>query len=154
MWGSLFALLEHDLKRLLSYSSVENIGLILMALALCLMGRYFQQWDLAAMALAAALFHSLNHTLCKAGLFIGAGSIEAVTHTRDLAFLGGLVKRMPWTTGCFLANSLSAVALPPFNGFASKWMIYQCLFVLAMSKAQVFDRGLWALTLIGVLCPG
>ncbi len=150
IWGSLFALLEHDLKRMLSYSSVENIGLIIMALALCLMGRYFQQWNLAALALIAALFHSLNHSLCKAGLFVGAGGIEATTHTRDLAFLGGLVKRMPWTTACFLANGLSAVALPPFNGFASKWMIYQCLFALAMSKAQVFDRGL-SLTLVGIL---
>ena len=150
VWGSLFALLEHDLKRLLSYSSVENIGLILIALALCLMGRYFQQWDLANLALVAALFHALNHSLCKAGLFIGAGSIESVTRTRDLGLLGGLIKRMPWTSVCFLTNSLSAIAMPPFNSFASKWMIYQCLFLLAMSKVQVFDRAL-ALTLIGIL---
>ncbi len=150
IWGSLFALLERDLKRLLSYSSVENIGLILIALSLCLMGRYLGHWDLAYLAFAAALFHIVNHSLCKTGLFIGAGAIEAVTNTRDLALLGGLAKRMPWTTACFLANSIAIVALPPFNAFASKWMIYQSLFRLATSQAQVIDRAL-GLTLVGIL---
>lgn len=150
IWGSLFALLERDLKRLLSYSTVENIGLIFIALSLCLMGRYLGHWDLAYIAFAAALFHIVNHSLCKTGLFIGAGAIEAVTNTRDLAFLGGLAKRMPWTTACFLANSIAIVALPPFNGFASKWMIYQSLFRLATSQAQVIDRA-QGLTLVGVL---
>ena len=150
VWGSLFALLERDLKRLLSYSTVENIGLILIALALCLMGRYLHYWDLANLALTAALFHSLNHALSKTGLFIGAGSIEAITHTRDLSLLGGLARRMPWTTVCFLINSMAIIALPPANGFASKWMIYQSLFRLATSHAQVVDRAI-ALTIIGVL---
>ena len=150
VWGALFALLEHDLKRLLSYSSVENSGIVLVALGLCLMGRSAGQWDLAYLALAAALFHTVNHSLCKAGLFVGAGNIEAVTHTRDLTFLGGLAKRMPWTAGCFLANSLAIVPLPPFGGFASKWMIYQSLFKLAISDAQVFDRAL-GLCMVGVL---
>ncbi len=150
IWGALFALLEHDLKRLLSYSSVENMGVVLIALGLCLMGRCSGHWDLAYLALAAALFHTVNHSLAKAGLFVGAGNIEAVTHIRDLTFLGGLAKRMPWTAGCFLINSLAIVALPPFNGFASKWMVYQSLFKLAMSDAQVFDRGL-AISIIGLL---
>lgn len=150
LWGSLFALLEHDLKRLLSYSSTENMGLILIALGLCLIGHCLKLTDLAGLALAATLFQSFNHSLAKTGLFIGAGSVEAVSQTRDLAVLGGLVKKMPWTTASFLCNSLSAIAIPPFSGFASKWMIYQCLFTLALSKAQVIDRAL-SLTLIGIL---
>ncbi len=150
VWGSLFALLERDLKRLLSFSSIENIGLILIALALCLIGRSLHYWDLANLALTAALFHSLNHALSKTGLFIGAGSIEAVTHTRDLSFLGGLAARMPWTTTCFLINSMSIIALPPANGFASKWMIYQSLIQLATSHAQVVDRAI-ALIIVGIL---
>jgi len=150
VWGSLFALLERDLKRLLSFSTVENIGLILIALGLCLMARHLHCWDLANLALTAALFHSFSHALSKTGLFIGANGIEAVTYTRDLSFLGGLAGKMPWTTACFLINSMAIIALPPASGFASKWMIYQGLFQLATSHAQVVDRSI-ALIIVGIM---
>ncbi|MGI6384249.1 MAG: proton-conducting transporter membrane subunit [bacterium] len=129
-WGVLFALLQHDLKRLLAYHSVENIGIILMGLGVSLLGRQHHLPLLEQLGLAAALFHTLNHAIFKSLLFLGAGAVDACTHLRDIEKLGGLVHRMPWTTGAFVAGSAAICALPPLNGFASEWLLYQGFFKL------------------------
>ncbi len=141
-WGVLFALMQHDLKRLLAYHSVENVGLILMGIALCLIGRSCRLEVVAAIGLCAAVFHCVNHGLFKSLLFFGAGAIDARAHTRDLSLLGGLGKAMPWTMACFLIGSAAICALPPLNGFASKWLVYQSLFKLACFTHSPVDGGI------------
>ena len=130
--GVIYALVEHDIKRLLAYHSVENIGIILMGLGVALLACSMQVMSLFALALVACLFHLLNHALFKGLLFLGAGSISFATHTKNLELLGGLSKRMPITALCFFIGAVSISALPPFNGFASEWLSYQSLFSAAM----------------------
>ncbi|HEY9871364.1 MAG TPA: proton-conducting transporter membrane subunit [Candidatus Obscuribacterales bacterium] len=149
-WGVLFALTQRDLKRLLAYSSIENVGLILMGISVCLYCKVSGLPEVAAIALAAALFHCINHGLFKSALFLGAGAVDAGAGTRDLEQLGGLAGRMRYTTACFLASSLALCALPPFNGFASKWLLYQSLFRLASLPGSPVTHAL-ALACIGVL---
>lgn len=123
--GVLFALVQTDLKRLLAYSSVENLGIVFIALGLALLFQSTGHPNLAALALVAALYHALNHALFKSLLFLGAGAILHSTHERDLDQMGGLLRRMPWTGSFFLIGCLSISALPPFNGFVSEWLIFQ-----------------------------
>ena len=149
-WGVLFALLQHDLKRLLAYHSVENIGIILMGLGVALLGRAAHLELIAALGLAAALLHTLNHAVFKSLLFLGTGAIDAQTHQRDVEHLGGLIHRMPWTAVAFLTGSAAICALPPLNGFASEWLLYQGFFRLAMGGATMGLR-LGALLLMGWL---
>jgi hydrogenase-4 component B len=130
--GVLYALMQHDLKRLLAYHSVENIGIILIALGAALLFRSSGAGSLAALALAAGLFHTLNHAVFKTLLFLCAGSIQNAAHSRDLERLGGLMKRMPWTGACFLVGAAAIVALPPLNGFASEWLIFQSLLAVGV----------------------
>jgi hydrogenase-4 component B len=125
--GVLYALTENDLKRLLAYSSVENVGVILLGLGA---GLVLQSYGLHALALAgfgAALLHTVNHAAFKALLFFGAGNVLQQTHTRNMERMGGLVKGMPLTAGLFLVGSAAAAALPPLNGFASEWLVLQAL---------------------------
>jgi formate hydrogenlyase subunit 3/multisubunit Na+/H+ antiporter MnhD subunit len=125
--GVLHALMEHDLKRLLAYSTVENIGIIHIGLGLALA---FQANDLdwiAALALTAALFHVLNHALFKSLLFFGAGAVLAASGERDMDRLGGLIHRMPLTAFVFLVGCAAISALPPFNGFVSEWLTFQAV---------------------------
>lgn len=131
-WGVIFALLQHDLKRLLAYHSVENIGIILMGLGVSLIGTSYHSPIIAQIGLAAALFHTLNHALFKSLLFLGTGAIDARTHLRNVEQLGGLIHRMPWTATAFIVGSASICALPPLNGFASEWLLYQGFFGMAM----------------------
>ncbi|HNB22817.1 MAG TPA: proton-conducting transporter membrane subunit, partial [Candidatus Melainabacteria bacterium] len=140
-WGVLFALVQNDLKRLLAYSSVENVGLILLALAVCIKAHIANLPFIAVIALSAALFHCINHGLFKTLLFISAGALDAQAHSRDLRKLGGLAKLMPWTAFCFFIGSFSICSLPPFNGFASKWMLYQSLFRSTWQTASFIERG-------------
>jgi hydrogenase-4 component B len=123
--GVLYALMQHDLKRLLAYHSVENIGIILLALGAALILRSSGLYALSALALAAGLFHTLNHAVFKSLLFMGSGAVQNAAHSRDLERLGGLMRRMPWTGACFLVGAAAIVALPPLNGFASEWLVYQ-----------------------------
>jgi len=125
--GVLYALMEHDLKRLLAYHSIENIGIILMGLGASLMFLHTHHPVLATLALAAGLFHTLNHAVFKALLFLGAGAVLHATHTRDMEAQGGLIKRMPWTAFFFLLGAVAISALPPLNGFVSEWLTYQSL---------------------------
>jgi hydrogenase-4 component B len=125
--GVLYALMEHDLKRLLAYHSVENIGIILIGLGAAVVARSLGATTVVALALGAALFHVANHATFKALLFMGAGAIDGATGTRDIEHLGGLIRRMPVTAVCFLIGSAAISAVPPLNGFASEWLTFQAL---------------------------
>lgn len=125
--GVLYALMEHDIKRLLAYHSVENIGIILLGIGAAMMFRSSGLYSLSALALVAGLYHTLNHALFKGLLFLGAGSVMHATHTKNMEDMGGLLKAMPYTGLFFLIGSISICALPPFNGFVSEWLTYQSL---------------------------
>ena len=125
--GVLCALMEHDIKRLLAYHSIENIGIILMGFGAALMFRALDHPALAAMALVAALFHTMNHAIFKGLLFLAAGSAVQATKTRNMEEMGGLVRRMPATALFFLVGAVAISGLPPLNGFVSEWLTYQAL---------------------------
>jgi len=151
--GVLYALMEHDLKRLLAYHSVENIGIILLGIGVALVGRSLDLPGVIAVGLAAALFHVANHATFKALLFMGAGAIDAAVGTRDLERYGGLLRRMPITGACFLVGSAAISALPPLNGFASEWLTFQSLLTLGRVASEpqtallpLFAGGALALT--------
>ena len=126
--GVLLALQQHDLKRLLAFHSVENVGIILMGAGVAMLLRGVPGAEaLATLALAAALLHTLNHAAFKGLLFLGAGSVIARTGVRNMEELGGLARRMPWTAWLFLLGAIAISALPPLNGFVSEWMTFQAL---------------------------
>lgn len=123
--GVLYALMQHDLKRLLAYHSVENIGIILIGIGLAIIFASFGLQMLAALALVAGLYHTLNHAVFKGLLFMGAGAVLHATNERDMEEMGGLIHVMPWTAVLFLVGCVSISALPPFNGFVSEWLTFQ-----------------------------
>jgi hydrogenase-4 component B len=123
--GVLYALMQHDLKRLLAYHSIENIGIILMGLGMSMIFLGSGHPLLGTLGLVAALYHTLNHALFKGLLFLGAGAVLYRTHERDLERMGGLIHRMPVTAFMFLVGSVAISALPPFNGFVSEWLTFQ-----------------------------
>ncbi|HPT00812.1 MAG TPA: proton-conducting transporter membrane subunit, partial [Candidatus Aminicenantes bacterium] len=122
--GVLFALAQHDLKRLLAYHSVENIGIIALGIGLGVFGLSCHNPLLIYLGFAGGLFHVVNHALFKSLLFLGAGSVLHSAGTREIDILGGLLKRMPTTGTTFLIGSVAICGLPPLNGFASEFMIY------------------------------
>ncbi len=123
--GVLYALMQHDLKRVLAFSSVENIGIVFTGLGLALLYMATGNEVLAVVAFVAALYHSLNHALFKGMLFMGAGAILHSAGERDLERMGGLLRRMPWTGLFFLVGCIAISGLPPFNGFVSEWLTFQ-----------------------------
>jgi len=125
--GVLYALMEHDLKRLLAYHTVENIGIIFIGLGLALAFEANAMPAAAALALTAALLHVFNHSVFKSLLFFGAGAVLGATGERDMERLGGLVHRMPLTAFAFLVGCAAISALPPFNGFVSEWLTFQAI---------------------------
>ena len=125
--GVLHALMQHDLKRLLAYHTVENIGIIFIGLGLALAFRADGMPGAAALALAAALFHVFNHSLFKSLLFFGAGAVLTGTGERDMERLGGLIHRMPLASLAFLVGCVAISALPPLNGFVSEWLTFQAI---------------------------
>src|SRR5690242_9650031 len=125
--GILYALMEKDLKRLLAYSTIENIGVIFAGLGLALAFQANGQKLAAALAFTAALFHVLNHSFFKSLLFFGAGAVLTATGERDMDRLGGLIHRMPLTSFVVLVGCVAISALPPFNGFVSEWLIFQAM---------------------------
>jgi len=125
--GVLYALLQEDLKRLLAYSTVENIGIIFIGLGLALAFEANEMTGAAALALTAALLHVFNHSLFKSLLFFGAGAVLGATGERNMERLGGLIHRMPRTALAFLVGSAAISALPPFNGFVSEWLTFQAI---------------------------
>jgi len=126
--GVLYALAEHDIKRLLAYHTVENIGIILMGTGVGMVGIATGKPILASIGLLAALYHTLNHAVFKGLLFLGAGALTYATQTRNMAMMGGLARRMSWTASFFLVGALSIAAIPPLNGFVSEWLTYQAFF--------------------------
>jgi hydrogenase-4 component B len=153
--GVAFAIGQHDLKRLLAYHSVENIGIIVMGVGLALIGRALGRWDWVALGLAGGLLHVWNHALFKSLLFLSAGSVVHAAHTREIDHLGGLSKRMPATALAFAVGAVAICGLPPLNGFVSEFLIYLGLF----RTVQVGNGNSWvwaafaapALALIGAL---
>jgi hydrogenase-4 component B len=125
--GVLYALMEHDLKRLLAFHSVENIGIIFIGIGAGLMFQSFGLATLAALGIVAGLYHSINHACFKALLFLGAGSVLHAIGTRNMEAMGGLIKRMPRTALFFLVGACAISALPPLNGFVSEWLVFQAL---------------------------
>jgi hydrogenase-4 component B len=123
--GIVFAAVQTDMKRLLAYSSIENIGLVFAGFGLTLIFRGFGMGTLATLALTATLYHCLNHACFKALLFLCTGSVLHATQERSLGRLGGLIHRMPWVAWCALVGSVAIAGLPPLNGFVSEWLLLQ-----------------------------
>jgi formate hydrogenlyase subunit 3/multisubunit Na+/H+ antiporter MnhD subunit len=136
LMGVLYALMQNDLKRLLAYSSVENMGIIFIGLGLSLLFLATGHPLLGALAFVAALYHAINHALFKGLLFLGAGAVLHSANERDLDKMGGLLRRMPWTGFFFLTGCIAISALPPFNGFVSEWLTFQ-----AALQAWQLDSG-------------
>jgi len=157
--GVLWASAQRELKRLLAFSTVENVGIITMALGAALLLLRAGQPLGASLAFAAALLHTINHAFFKTLLFLGAGAFERATGSLELAHLGGLLRRMPWTGGAFMVGALAISGLPPFNGFSSEWLVLQSLLhvvrhgplAVALSGALAL-AGLAATAAVTLLC--
>jgi hydrogenase-4 component B len=153
--GVAFAIGQHDLKRLLAYHSIENIGIIVVGLGLALIGRTLGRADWVILGLSGALLHVWNHAFFKGLLFFSAGSVIHRAHTRQIDQLGGLAKTMPWTSLCFLVGAVAICGLPPLNGFVSELLIYLGLFGTLMDTSG--STFVWAslaapaLALVGAL---
>ena len=148
--GVAFALGQHDLKRLLAYHSVENIGIVLIGLGFALVAVEQGEAAWGVLALAGGLLHVWNHGLFKALLFLGAGSVLHATGTREMSRLGGLWRAMPWTTGLFSLGAVAISGLPPLNGFVSEWLLYLGLFDAATSRAPSTWAAIAAVVLLGL----
>ncbi|MFR4026369.1 MAG: proton-conducting transporter membrane subunit [Alistipes indistinctus] len=152
LWGVILAALQNDVKKLLAYSSIENIGIIFIALGTALLGKAEGSDPIFYAGMAGALLHTLNHSFFKSLLFMGAGNIYTATHTTSLDDLGGLGKRMPVTAILFLVGTLAICALPPLSGFVSEFLIYMGLLdgIAANGPVTVIAlSGLIFLALIG-----
>ena len=138
--GVTYAIFQHELKRLLAFHTIENVGIIFLGLGAALLFEARDQPGWAALALAAALFHTLNHALFKGLLFLAAGSFARAVHGLELDRLGGLLRRMRWTGGGFLIGAMAIAGLPPLNGFVSEWLTLQALVHLASSTGVIGQR--------------
>ena len=150
--GVVFAIAQHDLKRLLAYHSVENIGIIVIGLGLAMIGRSLGRVDWVVLGLAGCLLHVWNHSLFKSLLFLSAGSVVHATRTREIDCLGGLAKTMPWTAAMFLVGSVAICGLPPLNGFVSELLIYLGLFRTAgIGSGPSFVAAVFAVPILGAI---
>jgi hydrogenase-4 component B len=127
LFGIIFTIKENDIKKLLAYSTIENVGIILISLGLSVIFASYTNELLSSMSMFACIFHIFNHSIYKSSLFLGAGSILSETHTSSLNKLGGLIKKMPQTAFFFLISVLSIISVPYFNGFISEWILYQSI---------------------------
>jgi hydrogenase-4 component B len=157
--GVLWAIVQHDLKRLLAFHSIENVGIIALGLGASLVFAHAGVREWSQIAFAAALLHVANHAVFKGLLFLGAGAFERAVGSLDLDHLGGLLRRMPWTGGAFLIGAMSIAGLPPLNGFASEWLTLQSLLHVALAPpvgvalaAAVCLAGLAATAALALLC--
>jgi hydrogenase-4 component B len=148
--GVAFALGQHDLKRLLAYHSVENIGIILIGLGFAMVAAAHGPAAWGRLALAGALLHVWNHGLFKALLFLGAGSVLHATGTREMSRLGGLWRAMPWTAGLFGLGALAISGLPPLNGFVSEWLVFLGLFDAVSAHGPAAWAAIAAAILLGM----
>lgn len=149
--GVAFALGQHDLKRLLAYHSVENIGIILLGLGLAMVGRARGEGVLVVLGLGGCLLHVWNHSLFKSLLFLGAGSVHRAAHTRELDRLGGLSKAMPFTALAFLVGAVAICGLPPLNGFVSELLVYLGLLSTLDSPASGLAFGILAVPVLAAI---
>ena len=147
--GISLAVCQRDIKRVLAYSSIENMGLITLSLGIGFWGQATQRPLVATLGLAGGLLHMWNHAVMKSLMFLAAGSVLHATGTRDLEQLGGLMRRLPWTARTMTLGAVAIAALPPLNGFASKWLMYLAL--LHTGLAPLHDHGLTALLAVGLL---
>lgn len=141
--GALYTTGQRDLKRLLGYSSTENVGIAGMGFGIGMLGMAWEQPTLITLGFAGGLLHVLNHAFFKCLLFYAAGSIYQAKHSVDMERLGGLARIMPWTAACFIVGGVAISGLPPFNGFASEFVVYSALFTQA-------DIGIWAQLVLSV----
>jgi hydrogenase-4 component B len=153
--GVLYALVDDDLKRLLAYSTVENVGLVCLGLGAGFLFHSLKLPGAATLAFAAALLHVVNHAAFKGTLFLAAGSVVHGTGSRDMNLMGGLIKRSPWTAASFLVGAMAISALPPLNGFVSEWLLFQS-FLPGVTSARssvsaLLTLGVGALALAGGL---
>jgi formate hydrogenlyase subunit 3/multisubunit Na+/H+ antiporter MnhD subunit len=137
LFGVLFATVQTDMKRLLAYSSIENVGIIVAGIGLAILFRSYDKPLLAAIALTATLYHTLNHAFFKSLLFLATGSVLHSTKERSLGKLGGLIHRMPWVAWLALVGTLACAGLPPLNGFVSEWLLLQA-FLFTPTLPQSF----------------
>jgi hydrogenase-4 component B len=157
--GVLWAIVQHDLKRLLAFHSIENVGIIALGLGASLVLARAGAREWAQIAFAAALLHIANHAIFKGLLFLGAGAFQRAVGSLDLDHLGGLLRRMPWTGAAFLVGAMSIAGLPPLNGFASEWLTLQSLLHAALQPpvgvalaAAICLAGLAATAALALLC--
>jgi hydrogenase-4 component B len=137
LFGVIFATVQTDMKRLLAYSSIENIGIIVAGIGLSILFKSYDKTLLAALTLTATLYHALNHAFFKSLLFLATGSVLHATKERSLGKLGGLIHRMPWVAWLALVGTLAMAGLPPLNGFVSEWLLLQA-FLFTPSLPQSF----------------
>ncbi len=149
--GVVFAIGQHDLKRLLAYHSVENIGIILLGLGVAMLGRSSGHPEWVALGLAGGLLHVWNHSFFKSLLFFCAGAVVHGAHTRQIDRMGGMAKAMPWTAACFLVGAVAICGLPPLNGFVSEWFVYLGLLKTALSGGTAAMVGVPVLAMVGAL---
>ncbi|WP_253382377.1 formate hydrogenlyase subunit 3 [unidentified bacterial endosymbiont] len=152
-FGGLYALMEHNIQRLLAYHTLENIGIILLGLGAGITGLALNQPALIAAGFIGGLYHLINHSLFKSTLFLGAGSVWFRTGHRDIEKLGGIGKKMPMISLAMLVGLMAMAALPPLNGFAGEWVIYQSFFALGQSDAFI-ARLLGPLLTVGLAITG
>jgi formate hydrogenlyase subunit 3/multisubunit Na+/H+ antiporter MnhD subunit len=151
--GVMMAIVQHDLKRLLAYHSIENIGIIGIGIGLGVIGLATGNTGLSLFGFSGGLLHVLNHSLFKSILFFNAGSVYQATHTRNIEHLGGLIKKMPYTSALFLIGSLAICGLPPFNGFISEYLIYTGMFK-SLSTASLYQSLAILGTIAGLALTG
>jgi NADH:ubiquinone oxidoreductase subunit 5 (subunit L)/multisubunit Na+/H+ antiporter MnhA subunit len=138
LFGVVFSAIQSDMKRLLAYSSIENIGLLVVGIGLAWLFTGYGMAAMAALALTAVLYHALNHAFFKSLLFLGTGAVLHATGERNLGKLGGLLRHMPWVGWLALTGALAAAGLPPLNGFVSEWLLLQSfLFTLGLPSTFV-----------------
>jgi formate hydrogenlyase subunit 3/multisubunit Na+/H+ antiporter MnhD subunit len=151
--GVMMAIVQHDIKRLLAYHSIENIGIIGIGIGLGMIGLATNNSALSLLGFSGGLLHVLNHSLFKSLLFFNAGSVYQATHTRNIEHLGGLMKKMPYTAFLFLTGSLAICGLPPFNGFISEYLIYIGMFK-SLSVANLYQSMFILGTIVGLALIG
>lgn len=155
LFGVIYSLIETDIKKILAYSTIENMGVCLVGLGLSVLYYNHGAYVFSSIAFVASLFHALNHSIYKSLLFLGAGAIVSKTHTRNINYLGGLIHKMPNTAIFVLLGSLSISAIPFFNGFISEWLLYQSMIrpmqINSLNLHFVLPLSLMLLAIVGGL---
>ena len=152
--GVLYAAIEKDIKKALAYSSIENVGMIILGIGLAVIFQSFGLASLAGFALLASMYHSLNHAVFKSLLFMGAGSVVLRTHAKNMDQLGGLIKKMPVTAFLFLVGAVAISGLPPLNGFVSEWLTFQALLSSHQLSNLALQISISIVTLVFALAVG